>query len=169
MLPMPIADLLKIGQELEETGKTVKVLWQRPETLAFVARGRDYRSEFHLNPSDEVMYMIRGTMNLHFREPDGTEGISVLDAGQLIYTKSGIPHSPRFPSTDLLLVLERKRVPGEIDRFHWYCPECDAFLHEETFVVEDYALDPVSLAYKRFFDSEEFRTCKACGHTMPAP
>jgi 3-hydroxyanthranilate 3,4-dioxygenase len=61
------------------------------------------------------------------------------------------------------------RHPGEIDRFHWYCPKCDAFLHEETFVVDDYARDPVSLAYKRFFDSQEFRTCKSCGHVMQRP
>jgi 3-hydroxyanthranilate 3,4-dioxygenase len=35
--------------------------------------------------------------------------------------------------------------------------------------VEDYALDPVSKAYKRFFDTEEFRTCKGCLEVMPVP
>jgi 3-hydroxyanthranilate 3,4-dioxygenase len=169
MLPMPIADLEEIGRQLEKSGKVVSVLWQQPESLVFVARGRDYRSEFHINPSDEVMYMIRGEMKLHYRTPEGKEDIAVLKQGSLIYTKAGIPHSPRFPSTDLLLVIERKRLEGEVDRFHWYCPKCDAFLHEEQFVVKDYALDPVSLAYKRFFDSEEFRTCKSCGHVMPRP
>jgi hypothetical protein len=27
----------------------------------------------------------------------------------------------------------------------------------------------VSKAYARFFDSEDFRTCRACGHVMPRP
>jgi 3-hydroxyanthranilate 3,4-dioxygenase len=36
-------------------------------------------------------------------------------------------------------------------------------------VVGDYRADPVSKAYQTFFDSEEFRTCKACGSVMPAP
>ena len=27
---------------------------------AFIAKGRDYRSEFHINPSHELMYQIRG-------------------------------------------------------------------------------------------------------------
>jgi 3-hydroxyanthranilate 3,4-dioxygenase len=67
------------------------------------------------------------------------------------------------------MVTERKRRPGEIDRFLWFCPKCDAPLHEETFVVADYRADPVSKAYKNFFDSEEFRTCKACGSVMPNP
>jgi 3-hydroxyanthranilate 3,4-dioxygenase len=169
MLPMPIADLEAIGDQLAKSGKIVHVLWQKPDTLAFVARGRTYRSEFHINPCDEVMYMIRGQMNLHYRTPEGKEDISVLKQGSAIYTAAGIPHSPRFPPDAYLLVLERKRNKGEVDRFHWYCPKCDALLHEERFVVEDYALDPVSLAYKTFFDSEEFRRCKSCGHVMPKP
>ena len=169
MLPMPIADLQEISRQLGESGERVHVMWQEEGSLAFVARGREYRSEFHIDPSDEVMYMIKGEMNLHFRAPDGTEDISVLKEGEAIFTAAGIPHSPRFPPDAFLLVLERKRREGEIARFHWYCPECDAFLHEETFIVSDYRLDPVSKAYQNFFDSEEFRTCGDCGHVMPAP
>jgi 3-hydroxyanthranilate 3,4-dioxygenase len=169
MLPMPIADLAEISRQLAESGERVRVLWQRPDTLAFVARGREYRSEFHINPSDEVMYMIKGQMNLHYRDADGKEDIAVLKEGASIYTASGIPHSPRFPPDAFLLVLERKRRPGEVDRFQWFCPSCDTLLHEEAFVVADYALDPVSKAYATFFDSEEFRTCKSCGAVMPKP
>jgi 3-hydroxyanthranilate 3,4-dioxygenase len=169
MIQMPIADLLERGQKLIETGQRVSVLWQAPTSLAFVARGREYRSEFHINPADEVMYMIKGQMNLHYRQPDGSEDIAVLPAGTTIYTPAGVPHSPRFPPDALLFVIERGRQAGEVDRFHWYCPACDHFLHEETFVVADYAADPVSQAYKRFFDSEAFRTCTNCGHVMPAP
>ncbi len=169
MLPMPIADLHDISAQLAESGERVYVMWQEEGSLAFVARGREYRSEFHIDPSDEVMYMIKGEMNLHFRSPDGAEDISVLKEGEAIFTAAGIPHSPRFPPDAFLLVLERKRREGEIDRFHWFCPECDAFLHEETFIVNDYRLDPVSKAYQNFFDSEEFRTCSECGNVMLSP
>ena len=169
MLPMPIADLDTICHQLTETGDRVHVLWQQPDTVAFVARGREYRSEFHIDPSDEVMYMIRGEMRLHYRTPEGKEDVTVLREGSAIYTAAGVPHSPRFPPDAFLLVMERKRREGEIDRFHWFCPSCDEFLHEETFVVDDYAVDPVSKAYQNFFDSEEFRTCKACGNVMPRP
>ncbi len=169
MLPMPIADLNAIAEDLAATGQRVRVLWQRPDTLAFVARGREYRSEFHINPSDEVMYMIRGEMNLHFRTPEGKEDVSVLKEGSAIYTASGVPHSPRFPPDAFLLVMERQRMPGEVDLFQWFCPECDELLHEIDFVVEDYTLDPVSKAYARFFESEEARRCTACGNVTPAP
>jgi 3-hydroxyanthranilate 3,4-dioxygenase len=169
MDPMPIVDLFKTAKTLGDTGKRVNVLWQHDESLAFVARGREYRSEFHINPSDELMYQIKGEMRLHYRKPDGSEDVAVLPEGSVIYTPAGVPHSPRFPPDAYALIVERKRRPGEIDRFHWYCPKCDHRLHEETFVVSDYALDPVSKAYKNFFESEDFRTCKKCGNVMPKP
>lgn len=169
MLPMPIADLHDISRQLADSGERVRVLWQEPGSMAFVARGREYRSEFHIDPSDEVMYVIKGELRLHYRTPENKEEVAVLSEGSTVFTASGVPHSPRFAPDAFLLVMERMRRPGEIDRFHWFCPECDAFLHEETFVVEDYTLDPVSLAYRNFFDSEAFRTCKECGNVMARP
>jgi 3-hydroxyanthranilate 3,4-dioxygenase len=169
MLEMPIANLLDRARHLADTGQRVSVLWQEPGSLAFVARGREYRSEFHINPGDEVMLMLKGEMRLHYRTPEGKEEVAILPEGSTIFTPAGVPHSPRFPPDAFLLVIERKRQEGEIDRFHWYCRKCDNFLHEETFVVQDYTADPVSQAYKRFFDNEAFRTCKKCGDVMPAP
>jgi len=169
MLTMPIADLAAVAQQLAESGERVRVLWQEPESLAFVARGREYRSEFHIDPADEVMYMIKGEMRLHYRTPEGKEEVAVLPEGSTIYTPAGVPHSPRFPPDAFVLVIERKRRAGEIDRFQWFCPSCDHLLHEETFVVSDYATDPVSRAYRNFFDSEDFRTCKNCRTVMPRP
>ena len=169
MLSMPIVDLLAEGRKLAETGNRVSVLWQHDDTLVFIARGREYRSEFHINPSDETMHMIKGEMRLHYRTPEGKEAIAVIAEGSIIYTPAGTPHSPRFAPEAFALISERKRRPGEIDKFHWYCPKCDTLLHEESFIVHDYAEDPVSKAYQRFFDSLEFRTCKQCGEVMPAP
>jgi len=169
MLQMPIVSLLDTARELAESGRRVRVLWQQPDTLVFIARGREYRSEFHINPSDETMYMIKGEMRLHYRTAEGKEEIALIPEGSIIYTPAGTPHSPRFPPDAFALISERKRRAGEIDRFHWYCAQCDGLLHEERFIVEDYAGDPVSKAYARFFGNEDFRTCKTCGEVMPSP
>lgn len=168
MMQLPTVNLLDETRRLAESGNRVSVLWQQPDSLVFVARGREYRSEFHINPSDETMYMIKGEMRLHYRTPDGKEEIAVLPEGSLIYTPAGTPHSPRFPPDAFALISERNRREGETDRFQWYCQKCDALLHEETFIVRDYAEDPVSKAYRRFFGNEDFRTCKKCGEVMPA-
>jgi 3-hydroxyanthranilate 3,4-dioxygenase len=169
MFQMPIVDLSVRARELVETGRRVSVLWQHDDTLVFLARGREYRSEFHINPSDETMQMFKGEMRLYYRTPDGKEDVATILEGAIIYTPAGTPHSPRFPPDAFALISERKRRNGEIDRFHWYCSKCDSFLHEENFVVQDYALDPVSKAYKTFFESLDFRTCKRCGDVMPVP
>jgi 3-hydroxyanthranilate 3,4-dioxygenase len=168
MFTMPIVSLLDQARRLADSGERVSVLWQHADSLVFVARGREYRSEFHINPSDETMYMIKGEMRLHYRTPEGKEEVAVIPEGAMIYTPAGTPHSPRFPPEAFALISERKRREGEIDRFQWYCQKCDTLLHEEVFIVRDYAEDPVSKAYRRFFDRKEFRTCRQCGEVMPA-
>ena len=112
MFSMPIVDLLAEGRKLSETGRRVSVLWQHEDTLVFLARGREYRSEFHINPSDETMQMIRGGMRLHYRTPEGKEEVAVIAEGSLIYTPAGTPHSPRFPADAFALISERKRRAG---------------------------------------------------------
>lgn len=167
MYQMPIVSLNDRVRRLDASGERVSVLWQEAESLVFVARGREYRSEFHINPSDEVMYQIKGEMRLHYRTPEGKEEVAVIPEGSVIHTPAGIPHSPRFPPDAFAMILERKRRPGEIDRFQWFCPACDNLLHQEEFVVADYAADPVSKAYRNFFFNESHRTCRKCGHVMP--
>ena len=78
MEKMPIVNLLEQTRQLSESGQRVRVLWQHPDTLVFIARGREYRSEFHINPSDETMYMIKGEMRLHYRTPEGKEEVAVI-------------------------------------------------------------------------------------------
>jgi 3-hydroxyanthranilate 3,4-dioxygenase len=166
---MKALDLLEVGQTVLHSVKPVTILWQAPDSVAFVARGREHRSEFHSDPSDEVMYMIKGTMNLHWRTPEGEEKVEVVKEGSLIYTPAGIPHSPRFSPDSLLLVLERKRRPGEEDRFSWFCKNCGEKLYEAVKHVPDYNQDPVSRVYEEFYGSEEHRTCGKCGHVTPNP
>lgn len=167
MFPMPNIDLEKIMQELEKSGRRTHQLWLNDESLAFVARGREYRSEFHVNPSYEIQYSLKGDLHLHYRTPDGKEEVAIVSEGSCLYQPPGVPHSPRFPPDAYQLVIERSRKPGEIDRFNWYCCDCDRLLHVESAHVDDYKLDPVSQAYKRFNESEEARTCKHCGALNP--
>ena len=169
MLPMPMADLHAVTQRLADSGERVSVLWQQPGSLAFVARGREHRSEFHVDPSDEVMYMIKGDMNLHYRTPDGEEQIAVVREGEIIYCPAGTPHSPRFPTDAYVLVLERQRRPEEQDTFAWYCESCGAQLYESVKHVADYNADPVSRVYEEFYASEDNRTCASCGHVTSRP
>ena len=145
----------------------VSILWQEPDTLAFVARGREHRSEFHVDPADEVMYMLKGTMDLHYRTSDGTEKVAVVGEGEIIYCPAGTPHSPRFSPDAFVLVLERKRKPNEQDRFQWFCERCGNELYETVKHVDDYRDDPVSRVYEEFYADDSNLTCDLCGHVTP--
>ena len=115
MFSMPIVRLLDEGRKLAETGRRVSVLWQHADTLVFLARGREYRSEFHINPSDETMHMIKGDMRLHYRTPEGKEEVALILEGAIIYTPAGTPHSPRFPEDAFALDI-REKTPTRRDR-----------------------------------------------------
>jgi 3-hydroxyanthranilate 3,4-dioxygenase len=167
MNAMRALDLEQITAIIASATKPVNVLWQTDDSIAFVARGREGRSEFHVDPSDEVMYMIKGDMNLHYRTPDGEEKVAVIREGEILHCPAGTPHSPRFPRDAYVLVLERKRRSGEKDTFSWYCEKCREPLFESVKVVSDYREDPVSRVYEEFYSQEKHRTCGKCGHVSP--
>jgi 3-hydroxyanthranilate 3,4-dioxygenase len=162
-------NLGEVMTRIAGSGRPNTVLWQAPDSIAFVARGREFRSEFHNDPSDEVMYMIKGDMNLHYRTPDGAEKVAVVREGEIIHCPAGTPHSPRFSPDAFVLVLERKRRSDEDDRFTWFCERCGAELHQSVKHVADYREDPVSRAYEEFYGSEKNRTCAKCNHVTPDP
>ncbi len=59
-IQMPNVDLEGVMRQLTETGKRTQQLWLTADSMAFIARGREYRSEFHINPSYEIQYSLRG-------------------------------------------------------------------------------------------------------------
>ena len=166
---MKAVNLGDVMSSVRASGRPNTVLWQTPDTIAFVARGREFRSEFHEDPSDEVMYMIRGDMQLHYRTPEGDEKVAVIREGEIVHCPAGTPHSPRFSPDAFVLVLERGRRTGEQDQFTWFCEACGAELHRSVKHVADYREDPVSRAYEEFYGSEQHRTCGRCQHVTPRP
>ena len=162
-------DLDQITKLIAGAPRPINVLWQTDDSIAFVARGREGRSEFHVDPSDEVMYMIKGDMNLHYRTPDGEEKVAVIREGEILHCPAGTPHSPRFAPDSFVLVLERKRRAAEQDRFLWYCPACGAQLYEAVRQVGDWRDDPVTEVYADFYSTESHRTCGKCGRVTPRP
>src|SRR5205085_11754284 len=72
MSELSAVNLEQVTEAIGKATKPVSILWQAPDSVAFVARGRVGRSEFHIDPSDEVMYMIKGTMDLHYITPEGS-------------------------------------------------------------------------------------------------
>src|SRR3979411_612742 len=150
MTELKAVSLAEVSEGIRTSVKPVSILWQAPDTIAFVARGRRHRSEFHSDPSDEGMHMIKGALELRCLVPQGGGRWAAGREGETIYCPAGVRHSPRFSPDSFLLVLERKRRHEERDRFFWYCEKCHAELYEAVRHVTDYREDPVSRVYQGF-------------------
>jgi len=162
-------DLKTIVETVKSEGKTRRVVWQDSESIAFLSSGRKERRDFHIDPADEVTLQLSGVQHLVYRTPEGGEQTAVIKAGQMLLCPGGLPHSPRLEENSWFIVFERKRRPGEIDRFIWFCDECGEKIYEATAVVGDYRQDPVGQVYQAFYADESLRTCRKCGWVVPLP
>lgn len=144
-----------------------QVLYEDTEFIVMAVGGPNARSDYHINQSEEIFYMVEGDMVLRIMEEDGPRDLPIRQ-GEIFLLPGGIPHSPIRKADTVGLVIERTRREGEKDALRWYCPACGAHLHEERFALEDIVVQLREIL-EGFYGSEARRTCGACGHVMPVP
>ena len=142
-----------------------KVIWDDSQFTAMIVRGPNARRDFHVDPSDEIFYMLRGDMTLEYME-NGRRQTAVIREGGLLLVPALTPHAPHRPAETWGLVVEIKRGAGQTESLRWYCDQCDGLLHEVTMHVGDIEKD-LKAAIERFDASLELRTCRQCGHVQP--
>jgi 3-hydroxyanthranilate 3,4-dioxygenase len=142
-----------------------RVIWEDSQFTAMVIRGPNARRDFHVDPSDEIFYMLRGDMVLEYME-DGQRREQVIREGEIMLMPAFTPHAPHRPAGTWGLVVEIKRKPHETESLRWFCDRCDALVHETTMHVADIERE-LRAAIERFDASLDLRTCAACGHVQP--
>ena len=142
-----------------------KVIWEDSQFTAMVIRGPNARRDFHVDPSDEIFYMLRGDMVLEYIA-GGRRHEQVIREGEMTLVPALTPHSPHRPADTWGLVVEVKRSPEQTESLVWYCERCDAQLHEITMHVADIERE-LKTAIEAFDGSVELRTCRACGDVQP--
>ncbi len=142
-----------------------KVIWEDSQFTAMIIRGPNARRDFHIDPSDEIFYMLKGDMTLEYVE-GGTRREQVIREGELLLVPALVPHSPHRPADTWGLVVEVKRKPQETESLVWFCDRCNARLHTATMHVADIETE-LKAAIERFDTSLDLRTCRACGHIQP--
>jgi 3-hydroxyanthranilate 3,4-dioxygenase len=142
-----------------------KVIWEDSQFTAMIIRGPNARRDFHVDPSDEIFYMLKGDMVLEYME-GGTRREQVIRQGELLLVPALVPHSPHRPADTWGLVVEVKRTPDRSESLLWFCDRCDARLHAVTMHVADIETE-LKAAIEHFDTSPELRTCRACGHVQP--
>jgi 3-hydroxyanthranilate 3,4-dioxygenase len=142
-----------------------KVIWEDSQFTAMIVRGPNARRDFHVDPSDEIFYMLRGDMTLEYID-DGVRRSRVIRQGEMFLVPARTPHSPHRPADTWGLVIEIKRTADETESLRWYCQRCDALLHDVTMHVADIEKE-LKTAIEAFDASVERRTCRRCGYVQP--
>lgn len=134
--------------------------------IVMVVGGPNARTDFHIDPYEELFYQIRGNMHVNVMTPDGPETVHIRE-GQMWLLPANTPHSPQRPEEGSVgLVVERIRPEGVLERFLWYCPECSAVVHEVELQVRDIVTDLPPI-FQAFYDDERARACGSCGALHP--
>ncbi|MBS0212084.1 MAG: 3-hydroxyanthranilate 3,4-dioxygenase [Proteobacteria bacterium] len=135
--------------------------------IVMVVGGPNARTDFHVDEGPEFFHQIEGEMILRVQDEGRLRDIPIK-AGEIFYLPARVPHSPQRSAGGVGLVIERKRLPHELDGLQWYCERCNHKLYEEFFTLGSIEADfpPV---FERFYRDTARRTCAVCGHRNPCP
>jgi 3-hydroxyanthranilate 3,4-dioxygenase len=142
-------------------------IWEDREFMVTVIGGPNSRQDYHINEGEEFFYQIEGDMVLRILEVGKPKDIPIRQ-GEIFLLPGKVPHSPQRPAGTVGLVIERKRLPQELDGLMWLCKECGNKLYEEFFHLTNIVtqLPPV---FDRFYGNPENTLCKKCGCRMERP
>ncbi|MDH4047637.1 MAG: 3-hydroxyanthranilate 3,4-dioxygenase [Gammaproteobacteria bacterium] len=142
-------------------------VFEEDDFIVMVVGGPNNRSDYHYDEGPEFFYQLEGDMLLRTIQ-DGKRVDIPIREGEILLLPPRVPHSPQRFANTVGLVVERKRLPEELDGFIWYCERCDNKLYDEYLYLSDIVgqLPPV---FDRFYESEDHRRCSQCGHIMPKP
>ena len=134
--------------------------------IVMVVGGPNQRTDYHVDPYEEVFYQLKGSMHVDLMTPTGPHRVDI-SAGQMWVLPRNVPHSPQRPEAGSIgLVFERVREQGTLEHFQWYCRECNALIHDVELQVTDIVVD-LPPVFEAFYGSEEARTCSQCGALHP--
>jgi 3-hydroxyanthranilate 3,4-dioxygenase len=142
-------------------------VYEMGDFIIMIVGGPNSRKDYHDDPGDEFFYQLKGDMVLRVMENGKPRDITIHE-GETFLLPPHIHHSPQRFENTAGMVIERRRREGELDGFAWYCDKCHSQLHYESVALKNIVKDLPPL-FKRFWDSEEYRTCKKCSYVMPLP
>ena len=144
-----------------------KQVYTDSEFIIMVVGGPNSRKDYHYEDGPEFFYQLEGDMLLKTMQDGECVDIPIRE-GEILMLPPKVPHSPQRFENTVGLVVERKRLPEELDGFMWFCENCNAKIYEEYLYIADIVgqLPPI---FERFYSSEENRTCKQCGTVMLPP
>ena len=134
------------------------------DVIVFVSLGPNTRNDYHVNPTEELFYQLKGDIALRVRPLDGSEPHDVvIREGEMYLLPRMVPHRPQRPDNTIGLIVEFPRPEGECDRLRWYCSQDQHLVYEAEFRLKHIDQDLHKVMDDFWNGPVENRTCQTCG------
>ncbi len=138
------------------------------DVIVFVSGGPNTRNDFHVNPTEELFFQIKGDIAVRVRPLDDSAPHDVIvREGEMFLLPRWVPHRPQRPAGTIGLIVEFPRGtddrgrPQE-DALRWYCPKCDTLVHEARWALKKIDEDLKVIMNDFWGGPTERRTCREC-------
>lgn len=169
----PIKSPLNLAKWIKKNAKDLKppvsnkqLFNESDDAIMFVSGGPNTRNDYHVNPTEELFYQLKGDVAVRVRPLDGSKPYDVIiKEGELFLLPRWVPHRPQRPANTLGLIIEFPRPEGQLDGLRWYClnPKCDKLVYEANFRLRKIDEDLAVVMEQFWGGPAEQRTCKHCG------
>jgi 3-hydroxyanthranilate 3,4-dioxygenase len=164
--PINFAQWIAENQHLLKPPVGNKMMIAGSDFIVMIVGGPNSRTDFHVDPYEEWFYQIKGNMHVDLMVDGKPQSVHIHE-GETWLLPGNTPHSPQRPEEGSIgLVIERIREDGTLEKFQWYCANCDALVHEVELQVNDIVVD-LPPVFTAFYEDEQARICKNCGHLHP--
>lgn len=134
------------------------------DVIVFVSMGPNTRNDYHVNPTEELFYQLKGDIAVRVRPLDGTAPHDVIiREGEMWLCPRQVPHRPQRPAGTIGLIVEFPRPEGTADGLRWYCNADQHLVHEASFRLKHIDQDLHKIMDDFWNGPEANRTCATCG------
>lgn len=141
-----------------------QLLTESKDAIVFVSGGPNTRNDYHVNPTEELFYQLKGDIAVRVRPLDGSKPYDVvIREGEMFLLPRWVPHRPQRPAGTVGLIVEFPRPEGQKDSLRWYCGKCDELVHEAPWQLKKIDEDLKVIMEAFWSGPAERRTCKKCG------
>ncbi len=170
----PVFPPLNLQKWIKQNAKHLKppvsnkqLYTESDDVILFVSGGPNTRNDYHVNPTEELFYQLKGTVAVRIRPLDGSAPREVIiKEGELFLLPRWVPHRPQRPAGTVGLIVEFPRPKGQLDGLRWYCPKCDELVHEVNWRLKKVDEDLAIIMHKFWDGPAAQRTCRECGHVI---
>lgn len=134
------------------------------DAIIFISGGPNTRNDFHVNPTEELFFQLKGDIALRVRPLDGAKPYDVIiREGEMFLLPQWVPHRPQRPEGTAGLIIEFPRPAGQQDQLRWYCPRCDELVFQAQWQLKKIDEDLKVIMEDFWGGDASRRTCRKCG------